>query len=80
MSGALCIYLWLTGKGNAGSGGIAIAILLSMFAAALQASKLTVTLLVPLDHNGLFHLVQMAAIVILGYGLRASLRGQDGSS
>lgn len=80
MSGALCIYLWLTGKGSAGSCGIAIAILLSMLAAAVQASKLTVTFLVSFDHNGLFHLVQMAAIVILGYGLRASLRRQDGSS
>jgi hypothetical protein len=50
--------------------GEALAIVLNLFAAAVQASDLGVVLLVPLDHNALFHLLQMGAIGILASGLR----------
>ncbi|HBI14658.1 MAG TPA: hypothetical protein DDY20_03945 [Desulfobulbaceae bacterium] len=79
MSGALLIYLTIFWRGQRpGSGLIAVAILLSMLAAAVQASDLTATILVPLDHNGLFHLLQMAAIIVLGIGLRAGLQTGHG--
>jgi hypothetical protein len=78
MSGALLIYLTISWRGQLpGSGRIAAAILLSMLAAAVQASDLTVTFLVPFDHNGLFHLVQMVAVAVLGNGLRAGLAGKN---
>jgi hypothetical protein len=74
MGGALLIYLHIFRHGQSpGSGRIAAAIMLSMLAAAVQASDLTVTILVPFDHNGLFHLVQMVGVVVLGSGLRAGL-------
>lgn len=80
MTCALLIYLGLAWRGQlAGSGRIAAAILLSILAAGVQASALTITLLVPLDHNGLFHLVQMGAIVLLGSGLEASLGEEEGT-
>ena len=79
MCSALLIYLNIFRHGRQnGSGRIAVAILLSMLAAAVQASDLAVTFLVPLDHNGLFHLLQMAAIMLLGSGLRAGLHEQPG--
>lgn len=79
MSSALLIYLNIFRHGRQnGSGRIALAILLSMLAAAVQASDLAVTFLVPLDHNGLFHLLQIVAIMLLGNGLRAGLCGQPG--
>jgi hypothetical protein len=77
MSGALLIYLTIFRQGRSpGSGRIAAAILLSMLAAAVQASDLAITILVPFDHNGLFHLVQMVAVAVLGSGLRAGLAGK----
>lgn len=47
---------------------------LSIAAAAVQASRLELKLAgMPFDHNGLFHLVQIAALPPLAAGLRASL-------
>ena len=44
---------------------------MSLAAGALQAADLgTVHLVWDFDHNGVFHLVQLAAIVLLGAGLR----------
>jgi hypothetical protein len=74
MLAALGIYLQLARTGRlAGSGLIAAGILLNLVAAAIQASgAITLTLFVPFDHNGVFHLVQMVALVVLTIGL---LRG-----
>ncbi|MFZ5798515.1 MAG: DUF6962 family protein [Thermodesulfobacteriota bacterium] len=73
MIGALCIYAGLARRGLPGSGLIAAAITLTLLAAAVQASDLSLTLLLPFDHNGLFHLVQMPAIVLLCLGLQKNL-------
>jgi hypothetical protein len=48
---------------------IALAILLNMIAAVVQASDASFHLLFPFDNNGVFHLVLMAAIGTLGFGL-----------
>jgi hypothetical protein len=41
------------------------AIDLNLVAAAVQASDVTIRLIVPFDHNGVFHLVQLVAIAAL---------------
>ena len=75
MLAALVIYIRLSIKKQMpGSGMVAGAIGLNIAAAAVQASSLSVTIILPLDHNGLFHMVQIAAIVMLGRGLRTSLQ------
>jgi hypothetical protein len=72
---ALIIYsaLVVTG-GMPGAGAITIGIALSLIAAAVQASDLSVRIVVRFDHNALFHLVQIASVVVLAAGLRTSLR------
>ncbi len=49
-------------------------IILSILAAAIQASSAELTIFgIPLDHNGLFHIVQLAGLPLLAAGLRAAL-------
>jgi hypothetical protein len=75
MAAALTIYVVLSTSGRRpGAGLMAAGIALSIAAAAVQASALRVHLFVPLDHNGLFHLVQMIAAVALAHGVRAGLQ------
>ena len=48
---------------------------LNILAAGIQATEtVRVNLVVPLDHNGVFHLVQMVAIVVLVAGVGQSLQ------
>jgi hypothetical protein len=49
---------------------IASAIGLNIVAAALQTSAMHFTVVWPFDHNGIFHLVQIAALLLLGYGFQ----------
>ena len=75
MIAALVIYSFLAAKKRLkGAAILAIAILLNLVAAGVQASNLSLTIGVPFDHNGLFHLVQMIAVVTLVIGVRAGLR------
>jgi hypothetical protein len=71
MLGALGIYLFLALKRRlAGAGTVAAGILLNIVAAAIQSTgTISVTIIVPLDHNGVFHLVQILALVVLTRGL-----------
>jgi len=74
MVSVLVIYLLIAASGRlAGAGIIASAIVLNLAAAAIQASDVTIYLIVPFDHNGVFHVVQMVAIVVLAYGLWVGL-------
>jgi hypothetical protein len=43
-------------------------------AAGVQASSFSVKAFVPFDHNGLFHLIQMAGIATLGLGLSLGMK------
>jgi hypothetical protein len=48
---------------------------LNILAAGIQATEtVRVNLVIPLDHNGVFHLVQMVAIVVLVAGVGQSLQ------
>jgi hypothetical protein len=65
MAGAMAIYLYLAAKQRLrGALLVAVAILFNMTAGALQASGLAVNGPVPLDHNGLFHLVLIAGTAL----------------
>jgi hypothetical protein len=62
----------------AGAGVVALGIVLNIVAAAVQATgTVSLTIVVPFDHNGVFHLVQMLAVIVLTVGL---LRGMEGPS
>jgi hypothetical protein len=72
MVAALGAYAWLALRGRlAGAATIAAGIVLDLAAAAVQASSLSANLLVPLDHNGLFHVVQLVALAVLLAGIVA---------
>jgi hypothetical protein len=74
MSASLAIYVALAcGQGLPGAATIAAAIVLTLVASGLQASALEVTIAWPFDHNSLFHLVQLVAMVLLQHGVRAGL-------
>jgi len=74
MVAALAMYrfLWSTGR-LAGAGLVTFGIGLTIVAGAVQASDVSVRLIVPFDHNGLFHLVQLVATMVLVTGLRRGL-------
>ena len=66
----LAIYTFLAATHRLkGAAVIALAIILNLAAAAVQTSNLSLHLLVPFDHNGLFHLVQILSTAILALGL-----------
>jgi len=70
MLGAFAIYVFLGVSGRLrGSGVIATAILLNLLAAGVQASDVSFHLMFSFDHNGVFHLIQMAGIGTLCFGL-----------
>jgi hypothetical protein len=69
---AIYLHLWIA-RGRAGAGKVALGIALTLVAAAIQASSLRVRIIWPFDHNGLFHLVQMVAVLVLVGGLRQGM-------
>ncbi len=69
MLAVLVVYAGLALGGRPAAGWIATGIGLSVAAGAVQASSLSLTLVWPFDHNGLFHLVELAALLVLGHGL-----------
>ena len=74
MAVALAIYVALAArKKSPGAGIMALAIALNIAAAALQASTVSLTAIWTFDHNGIFHLVQMAALATLAGGLSIGL-------
>ncbi|NTW00726.1 MAG: hypothetical protein HGA19_05375 [Oscillochloris sp.] len=72
---ALGAYARLAQGGQlTGAQQMAAGVLLSILAAAIQSSSLELTLFgVPFDHNGLFHIVQIAGLPLLAAGLHAGL-------
>ena len=78
MLGAFVIYLYLGLTSRLrGAGIIAMAILLNLLAAAVQASNVSFHLLFPFDHNGVFHLIQMVAIGTLAIGLSPGMQPES---
>ena len=72
---ALAVYTQLARGGRlTGAHLIATGILLSIIAAAVQATDMQADILgLPFDHNGLFHLVQIAGLPVLAAGIETSL-------
>jgi hypothetical protein len=57
---------------------VTLRIVLNIVAAGIQASETVhFTLGVPFDHNGVFHLVQTVAVVVLTVGIRIGIRDTD---
>lgn len=74
LTATLVMYLVLSASGRLpGAGLIALGIALSIAAAAIQASTLSVRVIVPFDHNGVFHVIQLVATAVLAAGLRRGL-------
>jgi hypothetical protein len=73
---ALVVYGWLaTGPRRAGAGAMAGAMAVSLAAGAVQAADLgTVRFVWEFDHNGVFHLIQLAGVALLLIGLSRLLR------
>ncbi len=73
---AIALYagaaLW---KQVPGAATIALGISLTIVAAVIQASPLQFTFIWPFDHNGIFHLIQIPALVVLAQGLISSMPG-----
>jgi hypothetical protein len=69
---SLAVYATLAARRNlAGAAWMTAGVAITMLAAALQATRaVTFTLGVPLDHNGVFHLVQLPGLICLLIGLR----------
>lgn len=73
--GTLAIYAYLAFTHRLkGSEWISLAILLSLIAIGVQASKVSMKILFPFDHNGIFHLMEMVALAMLGWGLRIGMK------
>lgn len=70
---ALVVYLQLAGRGHPGASLVAAGIAVTLVAAVVQQTDWTVMIVWPLDHNGLFHLVQMPGLVLMTLGIRSSL-------
>jgi predicted alpha/beta-hydrolase family hydrolase len=78
---ALAAYARLAQSGRLiGAQQMAAGVLLSILAAAIQASSSELIVFgVPFDHNGLFHIVQIAGLPLLASGLRAALDSPAGA-
>ncbi len=81
MLSALLIYTVLAYVHHQpGSGILSAAILLNMLAAGVQSSNLSLIMLMPFDHYGLFHLIQIVGTALLGLGAyrsTANKKSQD---
>lgn len=81
MLSALLIYAVLAyAHHQPGAGILSAAILINLLAAGIQSSDLSIILLMPFDHNGLFHLIQIVGTGLLGLGAyrsAANKKSQD---
>jgi hypothetical protein len=76
LSFALLGYLWLSLiRQRPGAGLMTAGILVTLTAAAIQATRLApqISVVWTFDHNGLFHVVQMLGVVLIVSGLRAAI-------
>ncbi len=71
---ALVVYAQLTARHHPGAALVAAGVSVSLCAAVAQQTDWTVTLIWPLDHNGIFHLIQMPGLLLMTLGIRRSLR------
>ncbi len=75
---ALAIYVFLGARRRVqGANRVSAGIVLTLVAAAVQVSPLRARIVVPFDHNGLFHLIQMIATVTIASGVRRGLEDAE---
>jgi hypothetical protein len=76
---ALVVYVLLAARRQlVGAAVMAAGILITIVAAALQASgAVALTFIWEFDHNGIFHLIQVVGVAVLVAGLRMALRAED---
>jgi hypothetical protein len=71
---ALAVYGWLATRGRPGAAWMAAGVLTTMLAAGIQASgSVSLHLIWQFDHNGVYHLVQMPALLLLLAGVLKGL-------
>jgi len=70
---ALAVYARLAFQHKRGAGLVLTGLVLSLAGGALQASTLSAHVIWEFNHNGLYHLVQLAGVVFLLAGLRGTL-------
>lgn len=71
---ALTIYTLLAMRGTMpGAAAATLGLVLSLVAAIVQMTSWKLTVGWTFDHNGLFHFVQMVALVVMSSGIRQSL-------
>lgn len=72
------VYVFLESRKKVkGAGFMASGILVTIIAAAIQAIEtIKVTVIWQIDHNGIFHIVQMIGLLFLLFGLRAEFRSR----
>lgn len=72
---AFAVYLGLRARGMVGAGLVAAGLAVTLAAGAVQAAEsLSLTLVWEFDHNGVYHLVQLAGLFLLARGLILMLR------
>lgn len=74
MGFALLVYSQLAVRTQPGAALMAVGVLVTLVAAIAQQTDWTVTLIWPLDHNGIFHLIQMPGLLLMTLGVRQSLQ------
>lgn len=81
MLSALVLYLDAAIRPRVpGAALMAVGVTLNLLAAAVQQSSVSLDLAgIPLDHNGVFHLVQMVAVVVLTAGVLRGLNPEEPS-
>ena len=73
---ALVVYVLLARRRRPGAGLVAAALAASLAAGAIQADdSLAARVVWEFDHNGLYHLAQLAGLALLVAGLMRTLRG-----
>ncbi|MGB1779518.1 MAG: DUF6962 family protein, partial [Longimicrobiales bacterium] len=79
---ALGVYAKLAVEGKPGAAMVAGGVLVTLVAAGVQQSDLSVTIVWPFDHNGIFHLVQIPGLLLMTAGMRQRLSaaGEEGAS
>ena len=72
MLATFIIYVYLSiARGTPGAARVAVGVALTLLAAGVQASALRLRLVWEFDHNGLFHVLQIAALLVIASGLAA---------
>lgn len=74
LAGALLAYTALALRQRLqGAAFLGLGVLVSLIGAGLQASQVSLHLLLPFDHNGVFHLMQLVGNALLGLGARQAI-------